>query len=132
MVLAIACCAGIPLAAQTAHAGGTVPISGGFSYPQNVAVDGRGNVFVADYSNNPLKEIVANNLNAAALLEREDIAKGDKAVQSELESKGLAFNVAETQSFRDGLKTGGFYKEWRAKLGEEPWGQLEKYAGSLG
>jgi TRAP-type transport system periplasmic protein len=80
----------------------------------------------------PLKEIVANNLNQAALLEREDIAKGDKAVQSELESKGLAFNVAETQSFRDGLKTGGFYKEWRAKLGEEPWALLEKYAGSLG
>ena len=79
-----------------------------------------------------LKEIVARNLNAAALREREDIAKGDKSVQAELEKAGLVFNSAETQSFRDGLKDGGFYKDWRAKLGDEPWAILERYAGKLG
>ena len=79
-----------------------------------------------------LKTIVARNLNAAALRERQDIANGDKSVQADLEKAGLVFNTAETQSFRDGLKEGGFYKEWRAKLGEEPWGILEKYAGKLG
>jgi tripartite ATP-independent transporter DctP family solute receptor len=79
-----------------------------------------------------LKEIVARNLNAAALLEREDIAAGDKANQAFLETNGLVFNTVETQSFRDGLKTGGFYKSWRAKLGDEPWAILERYAGALG
>jgi tripartite ATP-independent transporter DctP family solute receptor len=79
-----------------------------------------------------LKEIVARNLNAAALRERDDIAKGDKSVQADLEKAGLLFNTAETQSFRDGLKAGGFYKDWRAKLGDEPWEILEKYAGKLG
>jgi len=79
-----------------------------------------------------LKEIVARNLNAAALREREDIAKGDRSVQADLEKAGLVFNTAETQSFRDGLKNGGFYKEWRAKLGEEAWEILEKYSGKLG
>ena len=79
-----------------------------------------------------LKEIVARNLNAAALRERDDISKGDKSVQADLEKAGLVFNTAETQSFRDGLKNGGFYKEWRAKLGDEPWEILEKYAGKLG
>jgi tripartite ATP-independent transporter DctP family solute receptor len=79
-----------------------------------------------------LKEIVARNLNAAALRERDDIAKGDRSVQADLEKAGLAFNTAETQSFRDGLKSGGFYKDWRAKLGDEPWEILEKYAGKLG
>jgi len=79
-----------------------------------------------------LKEIVARNLNAAALLERVDIATGDKAMQAELEGKGLVFNNVDTQSFRDGLKSGGFYKSWRAKLGEAPWEILEKYAGALG
>jgi hypothetical protein len=60
VVLAIACCAGIPLAAQTAHVGGTIPIGGsGFLSPQGVAVDGNGNVFVADSRNNAVMEIVA-------------------------------------------------------------------------
>jgi TRAP-type transport system periplasmic protein len=79
-----------------------------------------------------LKEIVARNLNAAALRERDDIAKGDKSVQGDLEKAGLVFNTAETQSFRDGLKNGGFYKDWRAKLGDEAWDILEKYSGKLG
>jgi TRAP-type transport system periplasmic protein len=45
---------------------------------------------------------------------------------------GLVFNTARTQSFRDGLKSGGFYKEWRARLGDEPLAILEQYAGALG
>ncbi len=79
-----------------------------------------------------LKQIVAGSLNAAALLERVDIATGDKSMQAELEGKGLVFNNVDTQSFRDGLKYGGFYKSWRAKLGDAPWEILEKYAGRLG
>jgi tripartite ATP-independent transporter DctP family solute receptor len=79
-----------------------------------------------------LKTIVARNLNAAALLEREDIARNDKVVQADLEKAGLVFNVAETQSFRDGLKDGGFYKYWHDKLGDEPWALLEQYSGKLG
>ncbi len=79
-----------------------------------------------------LKTIVANNLNAAALLERADIAAADAAMRTELEGKGMIFNTVDTQSFRDGLKTGGFYKLWRGKLGDAPWEILEKYAGALG
>ena len=40
------------------------------------------------------------------------------------------FNTAETQSFRDGLKSGGLCKYWRAKLGDELWEILERYAVS--
>jgi TRAP-type C4-dicarboxylate transport system substrate-binding protein len=79
-----------------------------------------------------LKAVVAGSLNAAARRERDDIAKNDKVVQAYFEHVGLVFNVAETQSFRDGLKEGGFYKDRRARLGEEPWTILEKYAGKLG
>jgi hypothetical protein len=53
-------------------------------------------------------------------------------VQADLEKAGLVFNVAETQSFRDGLKDGGFYKYWHDKLGDEPWALLEQYSGKLG
>jgi tripartite ATP-independent transporter DctP family solute receptor len=80
----------------------------------------------------PIKEVIAKSLNEAALRERTDIASKDASVRTELEAKGLVFNTADTASFREGLRTGGFYKEWRAKLGEEPFAILEKYAGKLG
>jgi len=48
-----------------------------------------------------------------------------------LEKKGLAFNTAETQSFRELLNKNCFYKEWRGKFGEDNWKILEAAAGAL-
>ena len=78
-----------------------------------------------------LKTIVANNLNQSGLDERADIAKDDASTQKVLEQKGMVFNVAETESFRSGLKAGGFYKSWHQKLGDQAWQVLEKYTGPL-
>jgi hypothetical protein len=66
------------------------------------------------------------------LRERADIAAKDAVVRNDLEAKGLIFNTVDTASFREGLKAGGFYKEWREKLGDEPFAILEKFAGQLG
>ena len=40
--------------------------------------------------------------------------------------------TALDRSLRDRLRTAGFYKEWREKLGEEAWTLLEKQVGKLG
>jgi TRAP-type transport system periplasmic protein len=80
----------------------------------------------------PVQAVVAKAMNEAALRERADIAAKDASVRADLEAKGLAFNTAETGSFREGLRTGGFYADWRGRLGEEPFAILEKYAGKLG
>ena len=63
-MLAMLACVGLlggAAQAQTAHAGLTVTLGSGFNDPTGVAVDGSGNVFVADYGNNAVKEIVAVN-----------------------------------------------------------------------
>jgi DNA-binding beta-propeller fold protein YncE len=63
-VLAVTFCAGRPLLAYPpteAHAGGVIPVGSGFVEPIGVAVDGSGNVFVADVASNAVKEIVAVN-----------------------------------------------------------------------
>lgn len=79
-----------------------------------------------------LKEIVQRNLNEGAVKERADMAAGEKTSQTALEQSGMVFNVAETQSFRDGLKQGGFYKLWRGRLGDQPFEILQRYSGPLG
>ena len=54
--------AGVPLVAQTAHFGGAiVTLGSGFVTPTCVAIDGSGNVFVADEGNNAVKEMLAVN-----------------------------------------------------------------------
>ncbi len=53
-------CGGVGAQAQTAHFSGAVSaIGGGFSGPYGVAVDSKGDVFVADSSQKVVKEIVA-------------------------------------------------------------------------
>jgi DNA-binding beta-propeller fold protein YncE len=54
--------AGRSLNAQTAHfSGATIALGSGFNHPAGVAVDGSGNIFVADAGNNAMKEIVVSN-----------------------------------------------------------------------
>jgi TRAP-type transport system periplasmic protein len=75
--------------------------------------------------------IVAKNINAAAVKEREDTAKLNANLQQELAGKGLAFNQLAVAPFRDKLRSAGFYAEWRGKYGDQAWELLEKAVGKL-
>jgi tripartite ATP-independent transporter DctP family solute receptor len=78
-----------------------------------------------------VRGIVAKNINAAGLKERDDVAKLNANLQQDLAAKGLAFNKPEPAPFRDKLRSAGFYTEWKAKYGDEAWGLLEKSVGKL-
>ena len=52
-------------------------------------------------------------------------------LQKGLTEKGMIFNTTKPDSFRDRLRAGGFYKEWKANLGDEAWALLERYSGKL-
>lgn len=79
-----------------------------------------------------VKTVVARAFNEGAVAQRAELAQMNNTLQADLEKKGMTFNRAETQSFRDLLGKAGFYKEWREKLGEEVWTLLEKQVGKLG
>ena len=81
---------------------------------------------------NDIKAIVAKVFNEVALLERDDLNKLDRSLQGELEKKGVTFTKPNIDSFRDKLRSAGFYQEWRGKVGNEAWTLLEKYVGKLG
>ena len=78
-----------------------------------------------------LQEIVARNINGAALKEREDVRRLNDSLQGELTQKGMVFNKTDADKFRATLRTAGFYAEWKGKYGAEAWAALEKQVGSL-
>jgi tripartite ATP-independent transporter DctP family solute receptor len=77
-----------------------------------------------------LRTIVAKHLNAAAVSEREDVAKLNATLKDELASKGMTFNEPQSAAFREALRKAGFYAEWKKKYGDEAWAILEKAVGS--
>jgi len=78
-----------------------------------------------------LQEIVARNINQAAIDQRRENLRLNQSLQADLEKKGLVFNKPDPASFRAALTKAGFYAEWREKLGADAWKLLEKYAGEL-
>jgi TRAP-type transport system periplasmic protein len=79
-----------------------------------------------------LQAIAATALNETAIAQRDDIAKLNESVKTELKDKGMAFNDTQPDEFRAQLKASGFYTDWRGKLGDEAWTLLEKHVGNLG
>jgi TRAP-type transport system periplasmic protein len=78
-----------------------------------------------------VRDVIAKNLNASAVEQREDIAKQNATFKADLTSKGMEFVAVDQRPFRAKLEAAGFYKEWRGKYGEEAWAVLEKYTGKI-
>ena len=78
-----------------------------------------------------VQDALAKHLNAAALKQREDIARLNTDAQAQLTKLGISFNRPDPAPFRDMLKNAGFYTEWKGKYGDEVWAKLEKYSGRL-
>lgn len=79
-----------------------------------------------------LQAILARNMDAAALLQRADIANGDGKLLEILKERGQTIIEPDRASFRDTLRQAGMYAQWReAYGGAEPFGLLERTAGKL-
>ena len=44
----------------------------------------------------------------------------------------MVINDTTPDSFRDQLRSAGFYSEWKGKMGNEAWALLEHYVGKIG
>src|SRR5689334_23775048 len=55
-----------------------------------------------------IQDVVAKNVNAAAVAEREEVAKQNTSLIGELKAKGLTFNDVDPAPFREVLKTAGY------------------------
>jgi tripartite ATP-independent transporter DctP family solute receptor len=78
-----------------------------------------------------LRDVIAKNLNQSGIDQRADIKKANDTLQADLTSKGMEFITVDPAPFRAKLQSAGFYKEWRAKYGDDAWAVLEKYTGPI-
>jgi len=78
-----------------------------------------------------IREKVAAIINKSAVAQRDEIAKQNSSLKTELAAKGLVFNDVDPAPFREALSKSGFYAEWKSKFGEEAWSLLEQSTGKL-
>jgi tripartite ATP-independent transporter DctP family solute receptor len=79
-----------------------------------------------------LQEVMQKHFNAAARKQRDDIVAANAEYRKNLESKGLVFNTTKADDFQAALAKTSFYKDAKAKFGDEAWTLLQKYAGNIG
>jgi hypothetical protein len=79
-----------------------------------------------------VQEVLQKHFNAAAKKQRDDIVQANADYQKTLESKGLTFNTTNAEVFQAALAKTSFYKDAKAKFGNEAWSLLQKYAGNIG
>ena len=79
-----------------------------------------------------VQQVMQKHFNAAAKKQRDDIVQANAEYQKTLESKGLTFNPTQAEAFQAALAKTSFYKDAKAKFGNEAWALLQKYAGNIG
>jgi tripartite ATP-independent transporter DctP family solute receptor len=79
-----------------------------------------------------VRDVISRNFSAAALKQREDVARQNTELEDQMKKGGLAFNYPDKKPFRSALEANGFYTEWKKRYGDAAWSILEKYSGNLG
>jgi tripartite ATP-independent transporter DctP family solute receptor len=78
-----------------------------------------------------VRAAITTALSEAATKEREDIQRFNEEAAKQMQAAGVVFNKVDTKPFRDALRAGGFYADWKAKFGADAWSLLEKSVGQL-
>jgi tripartite ATP-independent transporter DctP family solute receptor len=78
-----------------------------------------------------VRDVVTRELDRSGTDQRADVAKLSESLRQELTQKGLQFIDVDREPFRQALAKTTFYKDWKAKFGDEAWSQLEKTSGKL-
>lgn len=76
-----------------------------------------------------LRRVITRHADAAALAQREDVARIDAGALEVLKGKGMVVNETDTSGFRRQL--GAFYARWKGVYGDKAWALLEQRVGKL-
>ena len=76
-----------------------------------------------------IQSVITKHADAAALAQRQDVAKIEAGALELLKGKGMIVNETDTSGFRRHL--GAFYARWKTVYGEKAWALLEGRVGRL-
>lgn len=79
-----------------------------------------------------VRQVVAREIDAAALRQRADMEKLGGELRGQLQAAGMTFTEPDRALFRAALAKAGFYRDWKAKYGAAEWAALEAVVGSFG
>jgi len=79
-----------------------------------------------------VRDVVTREFDRSAADQRADVAKLSVSLREDLSAKGVQFFEVDREPFRQALGKTSFYKDWKAKYGDEAWSHLEKSSGKLG
>lgn len=78
-----------------------------------------------------VRAVAEREFDRAGADERADIARLSASLRQDLTEKGVQFNDVDREAFRDALRKTSFYRDWKAKYGDEAWAILETATGTL-
>src|SRR3954469_17009854 len=76
-----------------------------------------------------IRAVITKHADAAALAQRQDVARIDAGALEVLRAKGMIVNETDTSGFRRQL--GAFYARWKSVYGDKAWALLEARVGKL-
>ena len=77
------------------------------------------------------QQIMIAELDRAVIDQRTDVAEKDGTLRGFLEQKELIFRDVDKSQFREAVAHTDYYESWKAKYGDEAWGELESACGKL-
>lgn len=77
-----------------------------------------------------VQAIIERNTEKFVRLQREELSALNTEFRTKLATQGMAFNEADTSSFRPRLAA--YYAHWKETVGERAWSLLEGHIGKLG
>ena len=77
-----------------------------------------------------VQTIIQNNITKYVDLQRKHTIELNEQLMQDLQVRGMIFNQADTDSFRECLKD-EFYSSWKSQLGDDLWTLLENRFGKL-
>ena len=77
------------------------------------------------------RDIIVKVVNESALKQRADVEKLNAELRKDIEAKGVQFVDVKPEAFRQRLREGGFYQEWKGRMGDQAWALLEGTTGKL-